>query len=492
MSAGTLFWILTVVLCGAFLIVSWKFKGEAGKSFKNYTIGGATFGFILIFFTQFASIMGTGNFIGQGGSGYTTGLPWLVFILGEQGSKIIFALFIAGFAGKFTYVTFAELMDDLIVRDKITRALAGGLGACIMIAWFAGQAKGFGAIFQVFTNADPLPIILLFTAIFIVYTWLGGIYSVVWTDLIQGIICVVFGTLFYIIAFKEINFSMATLGERLAAVGKAELFTFKGVGIASLVTKFLTGCVGIIVAQMYWQRCFASKTPKIARDGLLWSGIIAVLMTMGTAMVGLIVMTLKQDLASGDVIPWFMLNRLPLFVSAMIFVLILAAGMSSADSNLNSAAVLVTNDFIRPFKKNVTDEELVKWAKLLTLILGVVGAFCSIYAATIMSMFSKAYTLAGGGLVPVLLVGLFWKERKEEKFRMGTKNSKVTAWGARCGIVTGAVLSMWNALLGPNAILYALPISAVVTIIVSNLTRNVKNPFESEGAVPDLKPGVEA
>lgn len=475
MSAGTLFWILTIVLCGAFLVVSWKMKDKADISFSNYAIGGGTFPMFLIFFTQFATIMGAGNFMGHAGSGYVNGLPWLVFIAGEQGSKIIFALVFAGLAGRFTYNTFPEMIDDLVTRDKVTRALAGVLASCIMIAWVGGQGKAFGDLFATFTGANSVPIILLFSAIFIVYTTLGGIYSVVWTDFIQGIICVVAATAFYLFAFSQVNFSFAEIGSRLNAVGMGEMWSFAGTSGVRLVTMFLTGCIGILVAQIYWQRCYASKGPKTAKHGLLWSGVIAIIMTMLTALVGIIILTMNQDLGQNDVMPWFLLNHVPLIISATVFVLILAAGMSSADSNLNSAAVLVVNDLIVPFAKNVDDKQQIKLAKIFTVVLGVFAAVAAIYASSIISLFSRAYQMAGAGLVPLLTIGLLWKEKPKDRFDMGKQNSKVTPWGARVGIVAGAVLSQIGAL-GEYKLIIALAVSCVLVIVVSMLTRNVKLP----------------
>lgn len=471
MSLGSLLWLITILMCGAFLYISIRVKDQAGMSFSNYAIGGKSFPMYLIFFTQFATIMGVGNFVGHAGKGYSVGLPWMAFILGEQGSKIIFALFIAGLAGRFTYNTFPEMIDDLIARDKVTRAMAGVLASMIMIAWVGGQGKAFGSIFNIVTGANPIPIILLFSAVFIVYTTLGGIYSVVWTDLLQGILVVIFGTAFYFYAFSPVDWSMAQLGVRLAEIGKAELWTMGGGDTLSLITKFVTGCVGILVAQIYWQRCFSAKDSKTAKNGLLYSGIIAIIMVMLTALVGMVILTLNQGLKPDDAMPWFMMNYVPVGISAMIFALILAAGMSSADSNLNSASVLVVNDLIKPFKEKTTDEELIKYAKILTVIIGIFAAVAAIYASSILGLFSKAYAMAGGGLVPLLLVGLLWKERPNEQFEMGKKNSKVTPWGARTGIAVGAVLTQVKAL-GPNAVLIALTVSAVVIIVVSLLTKN--------------------
>lgn len=470
MDLGLWLWIVTGLMCTVFLIISWKVTGKAQSSFSNYAIGGKSFPIYLIFFTQFATIMGVGNFIGHAGKGYQFGLPWLIFILGEQGSKIIFALFFAGLAGRLTYNTFPEMMDDLIVRDKVTRALGGILASMIMIAWIGGQGKAFGNIFNIITGADPVPIILLFSLVFIVYTTLGGIYSVVWTDLIQGILVVIFGVAFYVYAFSPVGWSMAELGVRLAEVGKAELWSFKGTNVVQLINQFVTGCIGILAAQIYWQRCFAAKDKKTARDGLLWSGIIAIIFVMLTALVGMVILTLNQNLKPDDAMPWFMLNYVPTGIAVMIFALILAAGMSSADSNLNSASILIVNDLIKPFKQKVTDIQLVKYAKWLTVVIGVFVALAGIYASSILDLFSRAYAMAGGGLVPLLLVGLIWKERKGERFEMGVQNSKVTPWGARVGIIAGSILTQIPAL-GANRVLIALVVSAVLIVLVSLFTR---------------------
>ncbi len=474
MSLGTMFWIITAVLCGAFLFISWKVSGKAKSSFKEYAIGGKSFPWYLLFFTQFATIMGVGNFVGHAGKGYANGMPWMWFILGEQGSKIIFALAIAGFAGKFAYKTFPELIHDLISRDKVTRLLSGILASSIMIAWTGGQGKAFGAIFNVVTGANPIPIIILFSAVFILYTTLGGIHSVVWTDLFQGILVLIFGTIFYIVALGKINFSLAVLSERLAAIGKGEMMGFGLSDPLKVITMLVTGTVGIIVAQIYWQRCFSAKSARVAKTSLFWSGLISILMVMLTAVVGMIILTLNQSIKPDNAMPWFMMNAVPTFVAAMIFTLILAAGMSSADSNLNSASVLIVNDVILPFRPELKDDQLVNLAKIFTVIIGVVACAAAIIAPSIMDLFSRAYSMAGAGLVPLLVIGVAWKQRPGEAFAEGKRNSRITPWASRSGIVAGAVLSQIKAL-GPNRLLLALAVSAIVIVVVSLFTPPVKD-----------------
>ena len=484
MSTGTIMWIFTIILCASFMIIAIRQKGKAEASFSNYAIGGGTLPLFLIFFTNFANIMGVGNFIGHSGSAYEQGLPWLAFIWGEQGSKIIFALVFAGLAGSFTYNTFPEMIDDLITRDKVTRAMTGVLASCIMIAWVGGQGKAFGTIFETFTGADPLPIIFLFTGVFIAYTALGGIYSLVWMDFIMGMVCLLFGGLFYFIAFKQVDFNLGTLQSRLIEVGKGDLWSFSVEDPLSLVSKFVTGCIGILGAQLYWQPCFAAKGPKTARRGMLSGGIIAIIFVMMTAMVGLVIVTLNQDLTGNEAMTWFMQNEklIPPIIALMLFLLILAAGMSSADSNLNGASIVISNDLVKPFYPKITDKQLVRLARILTVVVGLLAATGAIFADSIMSLFSRAYSMAGAGLVPLLVIGLIWKEKPKEKFAMGKRNSRVTPWGARSGLLVGSVLSQIPAL-GANSVLWALLISSVCVIVVSVCTRNIKEPaaLVSEG-----------
>ena len=493
MAMGTIFWLLTAIVCGVFLLISFKVKDQASVSFSQYAIGNGTFNMLLIFFTQFASIMGVSNFFAHAGNAYQQGVSIFAFILGEQGAKIVFALLFAGLIGKFTYNTLPELIDDLIVRDKLTRALCGILTSIIMIASVGSQGKAFGDLFQVFTGVDSVPIVLLFSAIFIVYTVAGGVYSVIWTDLFQGIMCLIFGVIFYTFAFGKVDFSFAVLSDRLEAVGKAELLSFANLDAWATANKFLTGLIGVLIFQVYWQRCFGSKSAKVAKRSMLISGIVCLAMVLMTGVVGLIIMTFNQSLDANTAMPWFMMNCMPRLLCAGIFVLVLCAGMSTADSCLNSSAVLIVNDLIRPFSK-ADDRKLVKDAKIITVLVGAASCLCGIYASSILSLLSKAYSFAGAGVVPLICIGLVWKERSDEPHSMGKHNSRVTPWGARTGIVAGAVISQLS-VFGDYATLAGVAASSLCIVLVSLLTKNipVEPVFASEGdRHPLLKPHAES
>jgi Na+/proline symporter len=455
---------ITAIFCGIFLWVSIKVKDNAASSFAMYAIGGGALPLYLILFSDIATIMGAGNFIGHATHGFTKGISHIPFIIGEQGSKIIFALVFAGFAGRFTYNTVSDMMYDLMHRDKITKAITGLLTASIMLAWLGGQSKGLGYIFQQFTGINPIPVIIFFNVAFIVYTYLGGILSVVWTDFIQGVIVVAFGIVFYYFALAPIHWNPAELGSRLTEVAGPDFWDFSKVPIGTILVKFFTGCFGVLAAQVYWQRCFAAKDANTARTAMLISGVFVIIAVSLTALVGMTAKALNPGLDPSLAMPWLMMNHVPMFVVAIVFALILAAAMSSADSLLNASAIIVVNDIIYPFKPELTDAQLVSSAKKATVIIGVVASLLALYAQTIIGMFSKAYTMAGGGVVPVLIVGLLWKI-SSKPFTMGEKNSRLTPWGVRISIVSGAVVSL------VFSILWGIAVSAVLAVVVSLVTK---------------------
>lgn len=460
MSLATWTWIITAVMCLFFLALSFRFKEKANISFSHFAIAGGTLPFVLILFTDIATIMGVGNFVGHSAKGYDIGLANIPFVIGEQGAKIVFALVFAGFAAKFTYNTIAELMHDLLLRDKIARALIGVLTACIMIAWIGGQAKGMGDLFAVFTGTDPLAMILVFSAVFIIYTTVGGIYSVVWTELIQGGLILALAIWFYFQVFAKIDFSFTTLKTKLNDVGAANLLELN-LSFGEIATLFITGCFGILAAQVYWQRCFAAREPKSARRAMFYSGIVAIVFTCLTTLAGVVAKVQNPDLVANQAMPWLIMEQMTQAAALIFFTLVFLAAISSAASQLHSAAVVIINDLVIPNTAKKTDAQYVKYTRWCVLLVGVFAIAAAMWAESIIGLFSMAYTMAGGGVIPVLIVGLVWKRRKQEAFQMGTQNSGVSPWGARAGLISGAICSV------ALGILWGVLISTVLTILLS-------------------------
>ncbi|MED4781345.1 sodium:solute symporter family protein [Brevibacillus choshinensis] len=460
MSLATWTWAITIVMCLFFLILSLRFKEKADTSFAHFAIAGGTLPFFLILFTDIATIMGVGNFVGHAAKGYDIGLSNIPFVVGEQGAKILFALVFAGFAARFTYHSIAEMMYDLLLRDKVSRALIGVLTASIMIAWIGGQAKGMGDLFAAFTGTNPLAMILVFSVVFIIYTTVGGIYSVVWTELIQGGLIIGLAIWFYFQVFAKIDFRFSTLQTKLNEIGASNLVEFN-LSFGEVATLFITGCFGILAAQVYWQRCFAAKKPKAASRAMLYSGIVAIVFTCLATISGLVAKVQNPELDPNQAMPWLIMEEMTVTAALIFFTLIFLAAISSAASTLHSAAVVIINDLVIPNVPGKTDAQYVTYTRWCVLVVGVFAVAAALWASSIIGLFSMAYTMAGGGVIPVLIVGLLWKRRKQEEFQMGVQNSGVSGWGSRVGLLSGAICSI------AFGILWGVLISTILTILVS-------------------------
>ena len=457
-------WTTTIVLSLFFIGMSFFFKKKADASFAHYAIAGGSLPFFLLLFTDIATIMGVGNFVGHSSKGYEIGVANIPFVIGGQGAKVLFALVFAGFAAKFTYKTIAEMMNDLIVRDRLTRSLVAVLTSSIMIAWVSGQAMGMGALFATFTGTDPVLMILVFSAVFIIYTAVGGMYSVVWTDLIQGGILIAIAIWFYFKVFARIDFSYANIKTGLAEVGSSELVQMN-LSVMEVLTLFVTGTLGILAAQVYWQRCFASKNSKSASLAMLISGIVAIFFTILATISGLIVKIQNPTLDSDNAISWLILEEMTEIAALAFFIMIFMAAISSASSLLHSAAVVIINDLVIPNVKEKEDSFYLKLTRGSVVVFGLFTTITAIWADSIIDLFSLAYSMAGGGVVPVLIVGLLWKKNKGSAFEMGIHNSQISVWGARIGIVAGAVVSLIS------GILWGVLVSVILTIVVSKIVR---------------------
>jgi Na+/proline symporter len=457
-------WVITVAFSVFAVGIGWTARRKAGASFTSYAIAGTSLPLVVIAFTDLSTIMGAGNFIGEAEQGHQVGYSQLAFVVGEQGAKVAFALLFAGFAGRFAYRSLAEMMHDLMLRDNVSRMITAVLTLGLMISWIGGQGLGMGLLFHEFTGADPTLIIFLFTAIFIAYSALGGMHAVARVEFVLGILIIVIGIVYYVAAFKLVDFSPAHLNARLDRAGLSELTEFHF--DLKTLTLFLTGLLGVLGAQSYWQRCFAAKDGRSARRGMLVAGTVATLFVCGTVLVGLVARALNPGGPGDEAMPWLMANRVPMVITIVVFALVLIAANGAAAANLNAATVIIVNDLFTVVRPGMTDRSMVRAGRLLTVVIGAGGALAAMYASSIIGLFAQAYTLLACSVVPVLALGLLWRRDRSRPFTTGERNCRITPWGARAGLVCGAVTGQLTGLyIGFAA-------AVVATVVISLVTRD--------------------
>ncbi|HET8736594.1 MAG TPA: sodium:solute symporter [Pricia sp.] len=305
--------------------------------------------------------------------------------------------------------------------------------------------------------------IIVFTgAVVAVYSMLGGISAVLWTDAIQGIIliagalaCVGFilfsmpdgpGQIFTI-AFNNDKFSLGSFGTSLSEPTFWVVFVY---GIFINLQNY-----GI--DQNYVQRYMASKTEKEAKKsaligGMLYVPISALFLFIGTALFAYYdsVATLPLDLQdvtkSDRVFPHFIVNVLPVGLSGLLVASIFAAGMSTVSTSFNSSAtVFLTDYYNKYFKKTASDKEGLRVLYISSAIISILGIGIAIAMINVKSALDAWWKLASifsGGMLGLFLLAVISKRKN--------------VVGALAGVIAGLLVILWlslsNIFLGEEAL----------------------------------------
>ena len=158
------------------------------------------------------------------------------------------------------------------------------------------------------------------------------------------------------------------------------------------------------------------------------------------------------------------------FATILVFILLLAATMSTGVALLNSAAIAITNDCIRPFGRH-DDHQLIRIAKILTVVCGVFCIIAALRFDYILDLAGLGYTACGGAVVPYLLIGWLWRDRRPD---MSIKDSRISPMAARISLVLGSVTSIAFDTVAPLKAIFGggvIPGAIITTILVFVLSK---------------------
>lgn len=454
------------------LYIGARMAGKSSQSASHYFISGKELPLLLVFFDDFATVMGVGNFIGYAGKGYSIGLNQFWMLLGEQGSKILFAVFLAGYIGRYAYNTINEFLQQEMWHDKWLR-IAGGLVMTIpMICWVGAQAIGIGSLLAVVMGIDPVTGIWVASLTAILYTTIGGMWAIAWTDLLQGVIRIIVGFIFFVVVYIGLD-GIGGIHTAIIAT-KPELWSCSSIGFGAAVALFLAPVCGQFTYQAWWQRCFAAKDAKTARTAFLCTAFFAVFMCSACIFVGMGAYTINPDLPRPDMaFAWLLNNWLHPWLAALMVVTIIGADMTVSAGLLNAGVTLMLMDVVKPLlKPSATDKDLIRYARIMTVFVGVGAVMVAFAFPTVLSAALFGYTATGGGLFIPLILGLLWKDAKGQTYV--TKNAALAS--LLIGGGTAAYIQYVPSLLimFGGGIVPGLCVSTLLTVGISIVERAVK------------------
>lgn len=300
---------------------------------------------------------------------------------------------------------------------------------------------------------DIATIIVVTGITVIIYSVLGGIQAVVWTDAIQGIILIagaVFCTGYILfnlpggpeqvitVAFEQNKFSL----------GSFDLNMFESTFWVVFVYGIFTNLQNYGIDQNYVQRYVAARSDKEAKRSALYGGLLYIPVSMlflfiGTALFVFYTTSATQlppelmDPNNSDrVFPYFIVQELPAGITGLLIASIFAAGMSTISTSLNSSAtVFLTDYYERHFKKAATEKDSMQVLYISSFLIGLVGICIGLSLINVRSALDawwKLSSIFSGGMLGLFLLGIFTH----------TKNTV----GAILGVLAGILVIAWLSL----------------------------------------------
>ncbi len=256
------------------------------------------------------------------------------------------------------------------------------------------------------------------------YTVLGGMEAVIWTDVAQAI--VLWGGLFAMLAVVVADVGgLAPLIETAQQGHKLTMFNWNWQTTEMAAWLILLGNIGnqlgpYTVDQAVIQRYLTTKDEAAAARGIWLNGILAIpfsalFLLLGAGLYvyyqshsGLLEIGADRD----SIVPRFVVESLPAGVAGLVIAGVFAATMSSLDSSMHSVATALTTDFYRRFRPAVPDGAALKFAKWTTAIVGIIGTVLAmvLVALPINSLFlafQKLLGLVTSGVAGVFVLAIF-------------------------------------------------------------------------------------
>ena len=288
-------------------------------------------------------------------------------------------------------------------------------------------------------------IIVVTSVAIVLYSMLGGMKAVIWTEAIQGIILIggalvcMFILLFdmpggpvqtFSIAMEDGKFSLGSFGSSLSES------TFW----VCLIYGIFTNLQNYGIDQSYVQRYHTAKNEKEAKFSALFGGYLfipvsAVFFRIGTGLYAFYKVhpgILPDGVGADYVFPFFIVNELPVGLTGLLIASIFAAGMSTIATSVTSSSTIILTDYYQRFRKHAGNRERMLVLKLSSVGVGVAGILVAFAFMSVQSALDAWWALASifsGGMLGLFLLGYI--SRKARNF------------DAVLGVVCGVILVCW-------------------------------------------------
>ena len=432
-------WFVILLYLGGIIGLGVWF-GKDQRNTRDYFLGSRNIPWWGIGVSIVAAETSALTIIGVPAIAYGSNILFIQMIVGYVIARIILAVVMVPHYMKGEIYSPYQLLEQHLGRGP--RRLAGGFFlfletmaagvrvyvACIPIRLLLGESVcSFGGL------VDPiLGAILLFVGLSLLYTYIGGVKAVIWTDAVQFGLFLAGGVfaLFYIPTLIDGGWG-AVMAQAGAAGKLAWLntsFTFSAP--FNIWMGVIGGTVMVLsthgAEQLIVQRVLACRDVADGRKALALSAVLIFPLFLIFLLVGVMLWAFYQGhpfqiplpearpgIKSNDFIfPIFMMTEVPHILKGFLIVAILSAAMSSISSAITSLASVSTMDFVKQIVKGRDEEYFLRFSKISTVFWAAVLVGTAWLTREVTFVLNAAFSLRGltaGALLGSLIIALFWK-----------------------------------------------------------------------------------
>ena len=436
----------------AMLLLGWYGMRRA-RNQEEFLVAGRNLGPACYLGTMAATVLGGAATVGTVRLGYVHGLSgfWLCAMLG--GGILVLNLFLAKPLLKLRIYTVTQVLE------RRYTPLARQASAAIMFVYAlmlsVVSVLAMGTVIQVLFELPFWSAILLGGSVVVIYSSIGGMWSLTLTDIVQFVI----KTAGLMLVLLPICLTRVGGWDALVAKLPASAFALTTLGYDTIFTYFLIYFFGILIGQDIWQRVFTARSEGVARVAGSLAGVYCVIYGLVGALIGMCARVLLPDLAdANNAFAAIVRSALPDGIRGLVIAAALAAMMSTASAGLLAASTTLTEDLL-PRRRGGRASTL-GMARMFTLLTGLAVLAIALLVNDVIGALTLAYLLLVAGIRVPLLVSILWPRA----------TSACVLASMLLGSGAAIVFMLKDGLEANTPIYFSLGLSLVSFVVVSLLT----------------------
>src|SRR3984885_11822934 len=425
-------------------------KNESGGEGGHYFLAGNTLAWPVIGLAMFAANISTVHLVSLAEAAYKYGLVFGNFEWMAGFTLILLSLFFAPLYLRSRVATLPDFLErrfnrgcrDVLSVVSLFSAIVIHMGVALYTAaWVLRGILGLAPGATILGVDALMLFIVVLGTLTGIYTMLGGLLAVVWTESVQTLLLLVGAIVITVTGYIKVGgwsklaHTLATHVHPLAGVAGSNV-TWGTVNFLSMARtasdpsglawySILLGYP--VLGIWYWccdqtivQRVLAAKDERNARLGPLFCGFLKIFPVFLFVLPGVICVALVQKnffngaapQTAADTYTFMLTHLLPAGLKGLVAAALLAAAMQTCSAALNSTATLVAYDLFRRYRPGLNDHQLVRIGKITTIIgtiLAIVASPLFGHYTTIFEGINKLIFYVSPPVTAVFLLGIFWK-----------------------------------------------------------------------------------